>query len=205
MSVEHRARGYAMQQDIHTLIFACNTDGCNNVTTLKRIINALTLTENLNELESLLAPGSYPSFTEQKSCLNISNAATTNQCTPGASSMSNCVGCQIQMKSNIFCAQCAPRFSIRIDDYMLRSKIFFFDNHTQIENIELFCRVKGCNALSSIDKIRQASTLEFNFDRFFNGTFPSSSSGHLLQTINIYLIMFIIIIGQRFHRYNSIM
>ncbi|CAF3854203.1 unnamed protein product [Rotaria sp. Silwood1] len=205
MSLEHRARGYAAQQDIHTLIFACNTDGCNNDTILKRIINALTLTENLSELESLLAPGYYPSFTEQESCLNVSNATTTtNQCISGASSISNCVGCQIQMKSNILCAQCAPRFSIRIDDYILRSKVFFFDNRTEIENIELFCRVRGCNALSSIDKIRQASTLEFNFDKFLNGPSPSSS-GHVLQTIYLHLMAFIIIIGQEFHLHNLVM
>lgn len=182
---------YATQQDVHVLTYICNTDGCNNDTAAKRILNALTLTENLHELESLLAPGPNPPFTEQASCFNFSNATTTEKCIPpGATSLSNCVACRTQMKSNVLCAQCAARFSIRVDDYILRNKVFFLNNGTQTENIELFCRVKDCNTLSSIDQIREASTLEFDFEKFINGTLPSSSA-HTFQSIYLHLMILI--------------
>ncbi|UJR20368.1 hypothetical protein I4U23_023500 [Adineta vaga] len=192
-SVEHRANGYAKQQDTHTLMYSCDTDGCNNNTALKAILNALTLTEQLNELESLLAPGYYPTFTEQESCFNSFNTTqTSEQCKSGSASIPTCIGCRIEVNSNEFCAQCAAQYYLRIDDYILRTKIFFLYNRTQTDRMELFCRTKNCNALTSIDKIRQKSSLEFDFDKFFNGLTPSST-GH-----TFHFLIFILFIEQFF-------
>jgi hypothetical protein len=69
---------------------------------------------------------------------------------------------------NEICATC-PKITENYNK-ILRTKTFLLDHRSQpTETIQLWCQQKGgCNSVANIYKIRQASTLEFDYGKFFD-------------------------------------
>ncbi len=181
MSVQAQVDGDGFsKRSSHEIAYVCKTsDKCNNIDTVKRLLNSTTLTEQfVKEFTPLLA--NVTSFTNDSAaaCYSFSNSTNSSQCNP--SDIDHCQRCHISTDyststGNEICATC-PKSDLR-NNKILRQMTFILDNRSQpIEHIELWCQqAGGCNSIANIIKIRQASQIKFDYDRYFDPLSPVMS------------------------------
>jgi hypothetical protein len=162
------------------------SDGCNGGTSLKRLLDSLVLEDKFaSELSSLIQNVESFNNNSAATCYRLSNS--TDSCAP--LDMDGCRRCEISVDqspstSNKICATCP----LEETDFnsMKRESVFLLNNRSRLSDlVELKCQLNGCNSLDNINKIRQASTVTFDFDKFFQ---TSSASATSLSISFIFLI-----------------
>ena len=157
----------------HDIQYTCQTeDRCNSVNTIKRIVNSTTLTEQfVKQFTSLLANNTSFTNASAAQCYSYMNVTNPNRCDP--TDIDHCQRCHISIDypSSIddeICATC-PK-TMQSYNKILRTKTFLLDYRSQpTERIELWCQQQGgCNSMANINKIRQASELKFDYEKFFD-------------------------------------
>lgn len=151
----------------HNGYFSC-TDGdkCNDEDALKRFIRALNIRDTLRDDLSSLIRVVSPFNPRSAGCVNVNNA--TGYCPP--TDLNNCQRCQISVDQLItpnhdVCATC-PQYSINTNvithttTYIVNTRSQFSD-HAQIN-----CQSTGCNSISNINRVYQASKISFDFGVF---------------------------------------
>ncbi len=178
---------------VHYMRYTCNSpDRCTDVANLKRVLDSLTLTENFEkEFAPLLVD--VPTFNNisASECFQYMNS--TNKPCAAPLDVDRCQRCLIAidypiLTSNEICATC-PGFTG--DKNAIRREIVFnLNNRSQeFERVQLWCQMEGgCNSIENINKIRQASTIQFDFNKFFGS---SSSDTNSLSMLLGFIIAFI--------------
>lgn len=147
------------------LIYQCNTDNCNNLNQLKRLLNSLTMNDNLIDLVYLLVP-TIPFHGEW--CYRASNSTfqTCNITIPN----NLCKQCQLtgimnQTRYEI-CATCSID---NPDKYTLtHGKTFNLIDRTESTLWIFTCGREDCDIPNIGDKIREKSHIQFDFNKFLN-------------------------------------
>ncbi|CAM2707435.1 unnamed protein product [Rotaria socialis] len=169
-SVQYELEGDEFAKRLsHDVQYTCqSSDECNSGTNLKRILKSLRIEENFSiGFNSLIAAND--SFNNQSISKCYFNRSS-NDCSP--IDYKSCRRCEISMNfsdssTNEICATCptvTPQFnSIR------RDAIFIVNNRSQVlDNVQLSCQMgEYCNSIENIYRIRQASFIYFDFDRYF--------------------------------------
>lgn len=159
----------------HDIQYTCQTENkCNSVDAIRRIVNATTLQEQfVDQFTPLLA--NMTSFTNSSAaqCYSYVNVTHSNPCSP--TDINDCQRCHISIdysssSDDEICATC-PK-TTETYNTILRTKHFVLDHRLPpTEHVGFWCQQKGaCNSIINIDKIRQASTLEFDYEIFFKKT-----------------------------------
>ncbi|CAF4617466.1 unnamed protein product [Rotaria sp. Silwood2] len=174
----------------HSIQYNCITDGCNSAENLKRVIKAIIQIEQaFEQLDSLIDPLS--SF-DPSSCLNYSNATTPKKCDSPVE-VSQCRQCSLEFDTNNHqtCAGC-----VKFDEYYANSvtrwALFRMKDRSESNQYQMQCSIKGCNSPENTDRIRRASTIQFDFDRFLG------SAGIISTPCNVFSLIAILLIGGLF-------
>ena len=165
--------------------YMCSTDKCNDLSELKRILDSLTLNDNLKDLEYLLKndepfDGNWCHFStnDNSSECNIDIPPDT------------CEVCSFQGKSDHgpirFCSNCFPfdigerSISYEVDFNMI--------DRTRSDHWILECRFKSCNTYENGNMVLEKSVVKFDFKKFLDGNNRSTN----LLSINKISLLFIV-------------
>jgi hypothetical protein len=181
-------RGDSIIRVYRSMTYKCNSsDLCNDQTTLKRLLDSLLLEESYpREFYSLINITSTFDNNTAATCLRFSNV--TSECTmPNFESCQSCTTDVYRSPSGSesICATCPER---TIGNAVNSESIFLLNNRTQIydrKNIE--CQRERCNSMENIDKIRQSTTITFDFEKFFR---PSPNDATSLRTSALFMALF---------------
>jgi hypothetical protein len=161
-------RGDSIVRVYRSMTYRCNSsDFCNNQTTLKRLLDSLVLEERYpEELYSLINITSTFDNNTAATCLRFTNVTTKCE----TIDFKLCKSCTTDVYrspsgSESICATCPEQ---TIGNVVNSQSIFLLNNRTRIydrKNIE--CQRARCNSMENIDKVRQSTTITFNFDKYF--------------------------------------
>jgi hypothetical protein len=147
------------------IIYQCNTDQCNSLSQLKRLLSALIVNESLHDLAYLLNPVK-PFHGEW--CYRGSNA-TFEACNTTIP-VSLCTQCQLigtmNQTGTELCATCTtddPDNSLLVFE-----KTFNITDRTNSSVWEILCGRQNCNTPAIGNSIRQKSYIYFDFTKFLN-------------------------------------
>jgi hypothetical protein len=173
---------------VRSVMYVCqSSDGCNNQTVMKRLLDSLVVEERFPEnFYSLINITDTFNNNTAATCLRFSNVTTT--CAMPATCR-RCLTTAYRSPSGSenICATCD---GFIVGNGIRREINFLLSNRTRItDRTRIECQRAGCNSLDNINKIRQASTITFDFDKFF-GTLPSSVAS---LSISVLFILFFMI------------
>jgi hypothetical protein len=163
--------GVQVSTQLHSsILYRCSTDRCNDLDQLKRLMQSLTLINNLIELDEQLE-SSLPF--DGHWCVLSANQTDTD-CAPLSDiDPATCKQCFAKLTSQAsttkVCASCITT-SIEQDAFIETNVLFNIDDRTRSQNWSIYCQAPNCNALNTGDLIHQKSTIIFDFNRFFNQT-----------------------------------
>ncbi|CAF1437394.1 unnamed protein product [Adineta steineri] len=162
-----------------------SSDLCNNEIVMKSLLDSLVFEERFPEEFNTLIQGAPFDNNTAATCFRYAN--TSFECE--MPSLESCERCTIDVyqssKGNQdICASCERLIE---GNGILRNTTYLFDDRAQLDDIHIGCERPGCNSIENINKIRQFSTVTFDFDKFF-GT--PSSSATLLNISILFLIFF---------------
>jgi len=170
-----------------SLKYRCTSSNlCNNASTLKNLLNSSILEERFNEEFHTLIQGNKFDNNTAATCFRSTNIPSTCEM-PSLDSCQRCTTDVYQSSgaNEKICASC----EMLIEGNRITSESqFLFDNRTHFNHIHVGCQQEGCNSMETINKIRQFSTITFDFDKFF-GTSPNSATS--LNVSILFLIFFI--------------
>jgi hypothetical protein len=168
------------------LYYECNTDQCNSLSELKRILNSLTMSDTLTQLAYLLNP--VKPFQGQW-CARTSNAtfAECNTTMPD-SSCTQCTltGIMNQTRTEL-CATCLTLDAGKHE--LSYGKTYNMTDRTHSTNWMIVCERENCNTPAIGDEIRAKSHIHFDFNKFFN-TGNQLTSVFLMNKIVLLFIVF---------------
>ncbi|CAF1685776.1 unnamed protein product, partial [Adineta ricciae] len=171
------------------LLYSCTTDLCNDRTNLLRVFQALNVEQKFAQLDVLFGLDNV-SFTEQNSCLDFSNASRSD-CPSTASPLSTCSNCFLLATETPqqLCARC-PVDSFKYKNMINRQVFFFLENRTRLaDTTTLRCTTKSCNSMENWNRIRELSTLEFDFNRFYSSSSSISFHSTFILSFNVFLLL----------------
>ncbi|CAF1365458.1 unnamed protein product [Adineta ricciae] len=147
----------------HSLYYFCSTDKCNGPSSLKRLLQSLTLTDQFMELIDLLRPSTQ---FDGHWCLLLSNQTTEACKVPVVVDPNNCKQCSTTFisESKTIGSICAGCYTDDVhQEFLGREILFNLTDQTQTEIEMINCRSENCNSLRTIDlirgKISKASTM----------------------------------------------
>lgn len=154
----------------HSLYYFCSEDKCNGASQLKRLLQSLTLKDQLMDLKALLQPSAQ---FDGNWCLLFANQTAEPCEIPTTVDPTNCKQCSTQYTTEsgveTLCAGCYTD-AVKTE-FLAREILFNLTDRTLIENRKINCRSEQqCNSVHTGDLIRQKSTIEFDFARFLNAS-----------------------------------
>jgi hypothetical protein len=158
---------------------------CNNEVTMKNLLNSLVLEERFTEeFYTLIQAEKFDNKTAA-TCFRFTNIPSTCEM-PNLESCTRCTTDVYQSSggNENICASCESL--IEGNDIQSKSQFIFY-NRTRLDRIHIGCQRAGCNSMETINKIRQFTTITFDFDRFLG---PSSNSATFLNIPILFLIFF---------------
>ena len=169
-SVHYQLAGEVFLQRLsRKMEYRCRAvDGCNNEANLRRLLRSLDLKETFSpQFDGLLS--SIPSFSKR-----CNEERTSPEKCPPRDDL-NCQRCEIiadwrdPSRSEI-CATC-PTLSSDVNS-LDRKKVFLFANRSlSIDHLQLWCQTgEQCNTLEIVQLLRQSSTINLDFDKFFQSS-----------------------------------
>ncbi|UJR32847.1 hypothetical protein I4U23_020309 [Adineta vaga] len=164
------------------IIYECTTNECNHFNQIKRLLNSLTIIDELDQIKDIITP--QEPFQGQW-CEQGSNA-TFIECGTKIPD-DKCKICSLGVERNQtgieFCATCLTENDG--DNFLSRSVMINMIDRTRTDVWQLQCRSNKCNSLSNGELIRQKAQIDFDFVKFFN-------NGHRLISFVSMNIMFLI-------------
>ena len=151
----------------HALAYSClSSDQCNNQNSLKQILRSLTIEDQFRQELSPLLKIVSPFDAKSAACFNFNNF--TSNCPPD--DLNTCERCQTAIsKFSTFdevCGTC-PEVSPN-ENVAVRSTVFVLEDRIRFaDHVQLDCQLKGCNSMVNTNQIYKASTIKFDFDKFF--------------------------------------
>ncbi|UJR19822.1 hypothetical protein I4U23_022955 [Adineta vaga] len=175
----------------HSLYYFCSTDKCNSPVMLKRLLQSLTLTDQFMELKDLLKPSAQ---FDGHWCLLLSNQTTEACKVPVIVDRNDCKQCSTTFtteskKDGTICAGCYTD-SIH-QEFLGREILFNLTDQTQTEIEMITCRSQNCNAVRTIDLIREKSRMNFDFVKFLNGGSRMNALTSFSGTIMMLMLFFV--------------
>ncbi|UJR18853.1 hypothetical protein I4U23_021981 [Adineta vaga] len=152
----------------HSFTYYCSTDRCNDMNTFKRLLYSLTINDQFIDIKDRLIP--VEPF-DGHWCLMFSNKTSSDTCYVEIPvDPTNCKLCSTKYmqdsKGNRMCAGC---FTDRLRTLSLIRHIEFnMTDRTSNDRSFIDCQSKNCNGVETMQLIREKSTIQFNFNRFFN-------------------------------------
>ncbi|CAF3451756.1 unnamed protein product [Rotaria sp. Silwood1] len=154
------------------ILYECNTDQCNSISQLKRLLSSLMITDNLYQLTYLLNPV-LPFQGEW--CYRGSNV-TFEECdtTIPTSSCKQCIlSGMINQTRTELCATCSSKDPDK--GVLSHQMLFNMIDRTKTTFWLIMCGREDCNTPAVGDSIRQKSDISFDFDKFFHTDNKSTS------------------------------
>ncbi|CAF1426209.1 unnamed protein product, partial [Adineta ricciae] len=142
----------------HSLYYFCSTDKCNSPSSLKRLLQSLTLNDQFMELIALLRPSTQ---FDGHWCLLLSNQTTEACKVPVVVDPNNCKQCSTTFisESKSTGSICAGCYTDDVhQEFLGREILFNLTDQTQTEIEMINCRSENCNSLRTIDLIRGKMT-----------------------------------------------
>ena len=175
----------------HVVDYKCTlSDGCNYDTNLKRLLDSLVVEDKFVE--------KFPSLIQNIESFNNDSATTcyrqsnsSRRC--ASTDFNGCRRCQIRVDqlpsaSNEICATC-PLETIDFNS-INRESLFVLNNRSRLlDEVQLKCQLDGCNSLDNVNKIREASTITFDFNKFFQ---TPSARGMSLSNSFTFLVIILV-------------
>ena len=169
-SVQYQLEGEELDRRLsHNVQYRCQSvDACNNRTNMKNILHSLHIEESFpGRFDSMIAANR--SFNKQSIRQCYFNR-TSNPCLPV--DYADCQRCEIAVDFsnsavNSICATC-PTKTANFNS-IKRNAIFIPSNRSQVlDRIRLSCQTgEHCNSMENVYQIRQYSSINFDFNKFF--------------------------------------
>jgi RNA polymerase subunit RPABC4/transcription elongation factor Spt4 len=179
------------------VVYTCSTKECNSFDQLKRVLASLTVTDNLDNLTSIIKP--QEPF-QGRWCDRASNA-TFDDCniTVPVTACTQCslIGQITQTKTEV-CATCLT--SGTDSNFLTYAVVINMIDRTHATNWEIQCQAERCNSLTNGDLIRQQSEIDFDFLKFFNAGNKLTSLSTMVKMAWIFII-FIVLTKTNFHNF----
>ncbi|CAF0917249.1 unnamed protein product [Adineta steineri] len=179
--------GYEYREELdaeQVLEYICSTDECNSLGQIKRLINSLTVTSHLDEIENMIKPqqpfqGAW--------CVRVSNT-TTIECDPTIPT-ELCRQCSLAVqndeKTTQVCATCSTE---SVDNSLSYTVMFNMNDRTRSNIWQVLCQADKCNSLSNADLIHEKSAMDFDFNKFFNNGQNRFSLSIMINMVMIFII-----------------
>ncbi|CAF0755420.1 unnamed protein product [Adineta ricciae] len=154
------------------IIYTCTTNECNSYSEIKRVMNALTVTDTLDQITNMIIP--QKPF-QSKWCDRRSNA-TFDKCDntiPDTDCRRCSLGAETNQTGTEVCATC--RTGDEENYYLSRSAIFNMTERTRTDIWQIECQSDQCNSQSNGERIKQNAQVDFDFAKFFNNGYVFSS------------------------------
>lgn len=168
-----------------SISYTCSTDRCNSLAELKRVLNALNLTDSLDDLIYLLKKedpfdGSWCLFDKNSTSLECADSIPPKSCKL----------CYFQgmsrPKSIEFCSTCLQD---SIGETFLSHEVDFdMTDRTRTDHWILACQSKNCNTVNEGALIRSKSISNFDFREFLGST----GNSNIVPSVNMILLLCIL-------------
>jgi hypothetical protein len=168
--------------------YTCTTDMCNSFDLLKRVLNSLTLSDSFQDLQELLVriedfSGDWCEFKGNTTTFECADKIPTTSCKL----------CSFEGYSNRGSYEiCASCLQDDIGETFLSHEVNFnMTDRTQQDHWMLECQTRMCNTIENGKLIRQKSTANFDFAKFFDDKNKSTTLSSISKMILIFIVFFI--------------
>jgi hypothetical protein len=164
-----------MERDNQTLSsgrevnYECDSsDKCNSPESLQKVLSALTVEDQFQQEIGPILKLIFPFNPRDADCVYFHN--TTFRCPPP--DLRRCRRClveagQQQTRGEDVCATCEVEEAR--DNFVERFKLFSLNDPSRdVDVAGIGCQLKGCNTVSNVNRVFQASTIKFNTEKFRN-------------------------------------
>ena len=155
-----------VQQIQNSLFYYCSTDRCNDIVVLKRLLESLSLKNELTKLDDLLQPTSP---FDGHWCL-LANNQTDGYCpSPSSVDPNTCKQCSTNVttvgNTDLICATCLP--DVQRQNSLGEEVLFNMTDRSRTANWYIYCQSSNCSTTNTGPRIQQNSQMSFDFDHFF--------------------------------------
>jgi hypothetical protein len=176
--------------------YQCNTNQCNSLSQLKRLLQALIVNDSLDDLTYLLKP--VEKF-QGKWCYRGSNI-TSGKCNTTIP-VSSCTQCEVSATMNQagteLCATCSTEYPSQ--SILKYQKTFNMTDRTNSSTCYILCGRENCSTPAVTANIREKIYIGFNFTTFLNAgsantTFLNAGSVNKINSLCMFFFNEILIL-----------